>query len=110
MCFVILICCFLLSSDMRHAVFALVTGVQTFSLPIFTPGALVQAGQAQSLATIQRTNTFYFDVTQSAAHILDLNEALRAGGLVRGTNDSAHVQLLLPNGKTYPLEGRLQFS
>lgn len=77
---------------------------------LFTPGALVQAGQAQSLATIQRTNTVYVDVTQSAAQILDLKEALRAGGLVRGTNDSAHVQLLLPNGKTYPLEGRLQFS
>src|SRR3546814_5295715 len=59
---------------------------------LFTPGALVQAGQAQSLATIQRTNTVYVDVTQSAAQILDLKEALRAGGLVRGTNDSAHVR------------------
>ncbi|WCT75377.1 efflux RND transporter periplasmic adaptor subunit [Sphingomonas naphthae] len=77
---------------------------------LFTPGALVQAGQAGALATIQRTDTVYVDVTQSAAQILDLKEAIRAGGVTRGGADSARVQLLLPNGKTYPIEGRLQFS
>tara|TARA_R110000787_G_scaffold52178_4_gene123004 strand:+ start:4042 stop:4800 length:759 start_codon:yes stop_codon:yes gene_type:complete len=76
---------------------------------LFTPGALVQAGQAEPLATIQRTGTVYVDVTQSAAEILNLREAMRAGGLTRD-NDSARVELLLPNGKTYPIEGRLQFS
>nr|WP_031295748.1 efflux RND transporter periplasmic adaptor subunit [Sphingobium ummariense] len=76
---------------------------------LFTPGALVQAGQADPLATIQRTGTVYVDVTQSASEILNLREAMRAGGLTRD-NDSARVELLLPNGKTYPIEGRLQFS
>ncbi len=75
----------------------------------FTAGALVQAGQADALATIQRTDTVYVDVTQSAAQLLDLKEQLRSGGLVR-EDGSARVQLILPNGKTYPIEGRLQFS
>ncbi|WOF44955.1 efflux RND transporter periplasmic adaptor subunit [Sphingopyxis indica] len=76
---------------------------------LFTPGALVQAGQAQPLATIQRTDTVFVDVTQAASEILDLRDAMRAGGLIRD-HDSARVTLLLPNGKTYPLEGKLQFS
>ena len=77
---------------------------------LFTPGALVQAGQASALATIQRTDKVYVDVTQSAAQIIDLKEALRAGGLTRNGADGARVQLLLPNGTVYPIEGRLEFS
>ncbi len=77
---------------------------------IFTPGALVQTGQADALATIVRTDEVYVDVTQSAAQMLDLKTALAQGGLTRGGRDSARVQLLLPNGKTYPIEGRLGFS
>ena len=76
----------------------------------FTPGALVQAGQAEPLATILRTDEVYVDVTQSAAQILNLREAMAAGGLSRGGQESLRVKLLLPNGKTYPAEGRLQFS
>jgi membrane fusion protein (multidrug efflux system) len=77
---------------------------------LFTPGALVQTGQADALATIQRTEQVYVDVSQSAAQVLDLKEALRAGGLSNGGSESARVALLLPNGKTYPTQGRLQFS
>lgn len=77
---------------------------------LFTPGALVQNGQADPLATIQRTDKVYVDVTQSAAQLLNLKEALRAGGLVRNGAESARVQLILPNGKAYPIEGHLQFS
>ncbi|MET0365056.1 MAG: efflux RND transporter periplasmic adaptor subunit [Sphingobium sp.] len=77
---------------------------------IYTPGALVQAGQADALATILRTDSVYVDVTQSAAQILDLKTAMKDGALGRGAQDSARVQLILPNGKTYPVEGRLQFS
>lgn len=74
---------------------------------LFTPGALVQAGQAGALATIQQTQRVYVDITQSAAQILNLKDAMRGGGVTAGT---ARVQLLLPNGKTYPIEGQLQFS
>lgn len=75
---------------------------------LFTPGALVQAGQADPLATIQRTDTVYVDVTQSAAEIIDLKQAMKKGGV--SSVDGARIQLLLPNGSTYPIEGRLQFS
>lgn len=75
---------------------------------LFTPGALVQAGQADPLATIQRTDMVYVDVTQSAAQIIDFKQALHKGGVSEA--DGARVQLLLPNGTTYGTEGRLQFS
>ncbi|MDI1297050.1 MAG: efflux RND transporter periplasmic adaptor subunit [bacterium] len=75
---------------------------------LFTPGALVQTGQADPLATIQRTDTVYVDVTQSAAQIIDLKQAMRSGGVSEA--EGARVQLILPNGSVYPIEGRLQFS
>ncbi|MCZ4342559.1 efflux RND transporter periplasmic adaptor subunit [Sphingomonadaceae bacterium G21617-S1] len=73
-----------------------------------TPGALVQAGQAEILATIQRTDQVYVDISQSAAQLLDLREAMRAGGVT--ASRTAPVRLILPNGKPYAREGRLQFS
>ena len=75
---------------------------------LFTPGALVQTGQADALATIQRTDMVYVDVTQSAAQIIDLRQAMKSGGV--SVDQGARVQLLLPNGSVYPVEGRLQFS
>jgi|TARA_R110002074_G_scaffold386111_2_gene567727 membrane fusion protein (multidrug efflux system) len=76
---------------------------------LVTPGALVQAGQAQPLATIQRTDVVHVDVMQSAAETLDLREAMLAGDLIHDS-DSVPVELLLPNGNVYPIEGQLQFS
>ncbi len=75
---------------------------------LFTPGALVQTGQADALATIQSTNTVYVDVTQSAAQIIDLRQSMKSGGVSEA--DGARIQLMLPNGTTYPIEGRLQFA
>lgn len=75
---------------------------------LFTPGALVQAGQADALATIHRTDKVYVDVNQSAAQLLSFRQALREGGVSEA--QGARVQLLLPNGSAYPSEGRLQFS
>lgn len=75
---------------------------------LFTPGALVQAGQADALATIQSTGSVYVDVTQSAAQIIDLRQAMKSGGVSEA--HGARIQLLLPNGTAYPMEGRLQFA
>jgi membrane fusion protein (multidrug efflux system) len=77
---------------------------------LFTPGALVSNAQSDPLATIQRLDTVYVDVSQSAAQLLDLKAALRGGGMRREGADSVRVQLLLPNGQTYPIEGKLQFA
>jgi membrane fusion protein (multidrug efflux system) len=75
---------------------------------LITPGALVSAAQASPLATIQRTDSVYVDVTQSAAQLIDLRQSLAAGEL--NESDGARIKLTLPNGSVYPLEGRLQFS
>jgi membrane fusion protein (multidrug efflux system) len=77
---------------------------------LFTPGALVANGQADALATIERLDTVYVDVAQSAAQLLDLKAALSGGRVSRQGADSVRVQLLLPNGQTYPIAGQLQFA
>ena len=77
---------------------------------LFTPGALVQAGQSEALATIQRMDQVYVDVTQSAAALLDLRAAMHGGDVSKPAADTASVQLILPNGAVYPLEGVLRFA
>ena len=79
-------------------------------LSAFTKGALVTAGQASALTTIQRLDPIYVDVTQSAAQVLKLRQALQAGRLDEGGAGGARVRLILEDGTPYPLEGRLQFT
>lgn len=76
----------------------------------FTPGALVTAGQAQALATIQTLDPIYVDVTQSGAELMALREAVLQGSLKNGNEATAKVRLVLPNGKQYAHEGTLKFS
>lgn len=73
-----------------------------------TPGALVTANQAASLATVQQLDPMYVDVTQSSAEILRLKRQL-ASGQLKGVG-SAKARLILEDGSTYPLEGKVQFS
>jgi membrane fusion protein (multidrug efflux system) len=77
---------------------------------LFTPGALVQNGQTDPLATIQRMDEVYVDVTQSAADLLSLRAAMHGGDVTLPGPDSARVQLILPNGQVYPIEGVLRFA
>ncbi len=77
---------------------------------LITVGALAQTGQASPLATIQRMDKVYVDVTEPAADLLDMRAAIHAGNLTRDAPDVAQVELVLPNGKTYPIQGRLEFS
>jgi len=72
----------------------------------FTQGALVTNGQASALATIQKLDPIYVDVTQTAAELLALKDDLAKGG----ATSSAAVHLQLADGKDYPIEGRLQFT
>ena len=39
-----------------------------------------------------------------------MRAAIHAGNLTRDAPDVAQVELVLPNGKTYPIQGRLEFS
>lgn len=75
----------------------------------FTAGALVSAGQADALATIQRLDPIYVDIQQSSAEVLNLRQQFLNGRLLRGGN-AALVRLKLENGSTYPDQGTLKFT
>ena len=77
---------------------------------LFTPGALVQAGQSNALATIQSMDKVYVDITQSAADLLNLRAAEAAGEIGESGPGVARVQLVLPNGAVYPIEGEMRFA
>ena len=73
-----------------------------------TPGALVTANQTAALATVQNLDTIYVDVTQTAADLLKLRQAMARGAV--GAPTSAEVRLVLEDGSVYPIPGRLTFS
>lgn len=75
-----------------------------------TPGALVTASQTTALATIQQLDPIYVDVTQPSASLLRLKQAMARGDLQQAGTNAAKVKLLLEDGSTYPLEGKLEFS
>lgn len=77
---------------------------------VFTTGALVTAAQAEPLATIQRLDPVYVDITQSSTELLKLRQQILAGDLSRGGRAAARVRLKLEDGTTYPAEGTLQFA
>lgn len=75
-----------------------------------TPGALVTANQAGAMATLQQLDPIYVDVTQTSAELLRLQRDLAEGRLQRDASGQARVKLLLEDGSTYALDGKLQFS
>lgn len=75
-----------------------------------TPGALVTASQATALATVQQLDPIYVDVTQPSASLLRLKQAMAQGDLEKAGTSAAKVRLVMEDGSTYPLEGRLEFS
>ena len=75
-----------------------------------TPGALVTASQTTALATIQQLDPIYVDVTQPSASLLRLKQALARGDLQQAGANAARVKLMMEDGSTYPLEGKLEFS
>ncbi|MBF0525684.1 MAG: efflux RND transporter periplasmic adaptor subunit [Deltaproteobacteria bacterium] len=75
-----------------------------------TTGALVTAGQASPLATIQQLDPIYVDVTQSSADMLRLKRDLAGGAITHDAEGQAKAGLLLEDGTSYPLPGKLKFS
>ncbi|OUY08376.1 efflux RND transporter periplasmic adaptor subunit [Acinetobacter populi] len=73
-----------------------------------TAGALVTAGQADALVTIQQLNPIYVDINQSSTELLRLRQQLSKGTLDQSNNTT--VKLKLEDGSTYPIEGKLAFS
>lgn len=73
-----------------------------------TQGALVSAGQADALATVQQLDPIYVDLTQSATELLELRRELAAGRLK--DNQTLPVTILLEDGSEFPHKGTLEFS
>lgn len=76
---------------------------------VVTTGSLVTASQPTALATIQKLDPMYVDVTQSSANLLKLREKISAGK-IRKDAKGAVARLLLEDGTQYPLSGSLKFS
>jgi membrane fusion protein, multidrug efflux system len=74
---------------------------------LYTTGALVQAGQDNPLATIQRLDPIYVDIQQSSTDLLRLREQMLSGQVA---SDKAPVRLKLESGSPYPLTGTLSFA
>lgn len=72
-----------------------------------TTGALVTAGQAEPLTTIQRLDPIFVDIQQSSAELLALRRSLASGGSVPSATT---VRLKLEDGSDYLQPGRLQFA
>lgn len=73
-----------------------------------TAGALVTANQSNSLVSIHQLDPVYVDINQSSSELIALRQQLSQGNL--GFVQNAKVKLILENGTTYPLEGKLAFS
>ena len=74
---------------------------------VVTTGALVSAGQASPLTTIQRLDPIFVDIQQSSAALLSFRRQIAGGGLARA---STEVNLMLEDGSRYPHAGVLQFA
>ncbi len=73
-----------------------------------TPGALVTAAQATELTRIQNIDQVYLDINQSVNDLMALKQSVASGQV--GEPASADVDLILQDGSTYPLRGKLQFA
>jgi membrane fusion protein (multidrug efflux system) len=73
-----------------------------------TQGALVSAGQAEALATVQQLNPIHVDLTQSASELLQLRRELASGRLQ--DNQTLPVTILLDDGTEFDHKGTLEFS
>jgi membrane fusion protein (multidrug efflux system) len=73
-----------------------------------TAGALVTAGQADALTTVQQLDPIYVDVTQSSTDLLRLKRQMADGSLKKV--GQAKVDLILPDGSKYSESGKLQFA
>jgi membrane fusion protein (multidrug efflux system) len=74
-----------------------------------TPGALVTADQTTTLATITQLDPIYVDMNESSSTWLRLKQEQDSGQL-ESSGGAAKVSLILEDGSTYSLPGKLQFA
>lgn len=73
-------------------------------ISMVTKGALVTNAQATPMAKVQRLDPMYVNIKQSGADFIALRRAIESGKLVAG---AAPVTVILPDGSTYPVAGKL---
>lgn len=77
---------------------------------LISEGALVTNGQSSYLTTITQLDPIYVDISESSRNLLERRKML-ANGEIKAINDhEASVKIIMEDGSTYPIEGRLEFS
>lgn len=82
----------------------------TIGRAFVTEGALVDAGGATVLTTIQQLDPIYADIQQPVAELLRLRAALKTGEVEAIAPDVVQVRLYFDDGSLYPHQGRLLFA
>ena len=77
---------------------------------LVTVGALVSATSATALATVQRLDQVYVDVTQPVAQLSTLRRQLADGVLKPDSEGNAQAEVFLDDGSLYRHPGKLLFS
>lgn len=78
---------------------------------LVTEGALVSAQEGTQLAVVQQIDPLYLNISQSAAEVLRMRQALQAGELARAKgSEAARVELILEDGQPHSETGRLLFT
>ena len=77
---------------------------------LVTEGALVGQGVATPLAVIQQIDPVYVNFTQSATDAFKLRKALSDGQFSSAGENATEVEVLLDDGTSYELPGKLLFS
>jgi RND family efflux transporter MFP subunit len=75
-----------------------------------TEGALVSASQATLMTRVDQISPVYAVFSESSAAILTLQQQARSGELKIASQGAIRVELVLENGSTYPVEGRVDFT
>ncbi|MCG6939003.1 MAG: efflux RND transporter periplasmic adaptor subunit [Gammaproteobacteria bacterium] len=76
---------------------------------LVTEGALVGQGEATQLTTIEQIDPLYVNFSQSVSELQQLQQAAKLSSSEKLPTD-VPVEVLLPNGSTYPHAGTLDFS
>ena len=75
-----------------------------------TEGALVGQSDATLLTTIDQIDSLYVNFTQAVGTIDELRRSAASGNVQLFEKNKAKIELLLPDGSTYPESGTLDFS
>ena len=77
---------------------------------LVTEGALVGQGDATELTTVEQIDPIYVNFSQSVTQMESLRQGAAQGQDVPGEDSKAKVEVILPDGTTYPHAGSVDFS